>query len=224
MKETTFSAPAGPLALSRAGGNLLALTHIYTSTLVLGIGALFGMLQGFSRANFITMPASFDYYRMLTAHGVLMALVFTTFFITGLFTYCVYESIPRVRSLTLGWIGYCTMLVGTIMTTVVILAGNATVLYTFYAPLKASPYFYFGATLLVLGTWCVAFDLIGNVIWFKRRNPSERIPLPAFLAVTTMIMWLIATLGVVAEMALLIPWSLGWTPGVNVELTRMLFW
>lgn len=224
MKETTLPAVAEPLALSRAGGNLLALTHIYTATLVLGIGALFGMLQGFSRANFITMPASFDYYRMLTAHGVLMALVFTTFFITGLFTYCVYESIPRVRSLTLGWIGYCTMLVGTVMTTIVILAGDATVLYTFYAPLKASPYFYFGATLLVLGTWCVAFDLIGNVIWFKRHNPSQRIPLPAFLAVTTMIMWLIATLGVVAEMLILIPWSLGWTPGVNVELTRMLFW
>ena len=50
-------------------------------------GALFGMLQGFSRASLIVMPAWFDYYRMLTAHGVLMALVFTTFFITGLFTY-----------------------------------------------------------------------------------------------------------------------------------------
>jgi len=37
-------------------------------------------------------------------------------------------------------------------------------------------------------------------------------------------MWVIATLGVVAEMGILIPWSLGWTPGVDVELTRMLFW
>jgi hypothetical protein len=34
------------LELSRANGDLLALTHIYTATLVLGIGALFGMLQG----------------------------------------------------------------------------------------------------------------------------------------------------------------------------------
>jgi cytochrome c oxidase subunit 1 len=213
-----------PLALSRAGGNLLALTHLYTSTLVLGIGALFGLLQGFSRASLITMPPEFDYYRMLTAHGVLMALVFTTFFITGLFTYAVYETIPRVRSLALGWTGYCTMLVGTVLTTVIILQGDASVLYTFYAPLKASPLFYLGATLLVLGTWCVAFDLIFNVIWFKRGNPDKRIPLPAFLAVTTMIMWIIATLGVVAEMLLLLPWSLGWTPGIDVELTRMLFW
>jgi cytochrome c oxidase subunit 1 len=212
------------LALSRAGGNLLALTHIYTATLVLGIGALFGMLQGFSRANLITMPPAFDYYRMLTAHGVLMALVFTTFFITGLFTYAVYETIPRVRSLRLGWIGYCTMLIGTVMTTAIILSGNASVLYTFYAPLKASPFFYFGATLLILGTWCIAADCIANVVWFKRHNRSSRIPLPAFIATTTMIMWLIATLGVVAEMLLLIPWSLGWTPGIDVALSRMLFW
>jgi cytochrome c oxidase subunit 1 len=214
----------GLRAISRESGNLLALTHIYTATLVLGIGALFGMLQGFSRANLIVMPPAFDYYRMLTAHGVLMALVFTTFFITGLFTYCVYETMPRVRSLALGWIGYCVMLIGTVMTTVVILAGQASVLYTFYAPLKASPFFYFGATLLVLGTWCVAFDLFGNVIHFKRHNPGTRIPLPAFIATTTMIMWIIATLGVVAEMLLLIPWSLGWTPGIDVALSRMLFW
>ena len=89
-------------ALSRAAGDLLVLAHLYTATLVLGIGALFGMLQGFSRANLIVMPPAFDYYRMLTAHGVLMALVFTTFFITGLFTFAVYRTIPRERSTRLG--------------------------------------------------------------------------------------------------------------------------
>ena len=210
--------------LSRAGGDLLVLAHIYTATLVLGIGALFGVLQGFSRANLIVMPPWFDYYRMLTAHGVLMALVFTTFFITGLFTYAVYRSIPRDRSSRLGWTGFCVMLIGTVMAAVAILDGSASVLYTFYAPLKASPLFYFGATFLVLGTWVVAADLFLNVAWFKRTAPATRIPLPAFMASCTMIMWIIATLGVVAEMGLLIPWSLGWTSGIDVGLTRMFFW
>ena len=31
--------------VSRASGDLLALTHIYTATLVLGLGGLFGMLR-----------------------------------------------------------------------------------------------------------------------------------------------------------------------------------
>ncbi len=212
------------LPLSIAAGNLLALTHVYTATLVLGIGALFGMLQGLSRANVLVMPQAFDYYRMLTAHGVLMALVFTTFFITGLFTYCVYTTLPRVRSTRLGWAGYLVMLAGTLMATVAILDGSASVLYTFYAPLKASPLFYFGATLLIAGTWFVALDLFLNVSIWKRMNAGERVPLPAFLATCTLIMWIVATLGVVAEMAILIPWSLGWTSGVDVGLTRMLFW
>ena len=225
ISSDTVATRAGEsLALSRAAGDLLVLAHIYTATLVLGIGALFGMLQGFSRANLIVMPPWFDYYRMLTAHGVLMALVFTTFFITGLFTYAVYRSIPRDRSPRLGWIGFCVMLVGTAMAAVAILNGSATVLYTFYAPLKASPLFYFGATFLVLGTWVVAADLFLNVAWFKRAEPGARIPLPAFMAACTMIMWIIATLGVVAEMGLLIPWSLGWTNGIDVGLTRMFFW
>jgi cytochrome c oxidase subunit 1 len=226
---TTLAAPrpvetARTRELSIEGGRLLALTHIYTATLVLGIGALLGMLQGFSRANLIVMPAAFDYYRMLTAHGVLMALVFTTFFITGLFSYCCYETMPRVRTFRLAWIGYCVMLVGTVTTTAIILSGEASVLYTFYAPLKASPWFYIGTTLLVLGTWCVAGDIFANVVVFKRTHRGARLPLPAFMATTTMVMWIVATLGVVAEMGLLIPWSLGWTSGIDVELSRMLFW
>jgi cytochrome c oxidase subunit 1 len=76
----------------------------------------------------------------------------------------------------------------------------------------------------VAGTWFVAADVLENVVWFKRNHPDERIPLPAFLAATTFVMWIIATIGVVIEMLFLIPWSLGWTPGIDVELSRMLLW
>ena len=213
------------ISVATARENVLVLWHVYTAMGALTLGAFFGLLQGFSRANFIVMPDYFDYYRMLTAHGVLMALVFTTFFITGLCTLATYRQIVRDdRPLWLGWTSFAVMLVGTVMAAVTILSGNASVLYTFYAPLKASPWFYFGATILILGTWGVAADIIQNVIWFKRRNPADRIPLAAYMAATTFIMWIIATLGVVAEMYLLIPWSLGWTSGIDVGLTRMLFW
>jgi len=219
-----MKADRATLSLSKAAGNLLVLTHIYTATLVLGFGALFGVLQGFARASMIVLPPWLDYYRMLTAHGVLMALVFTTFFIVGLMTYATYESIPRIRSTRVGWIGYVCMLVGTLMAALTILSGNATVMYTFYAPMKASPFFYIGATLLVAGTWFTAFEVFRDIAWFKRNNPSALTPLPAFLAATTLAMWVIATIGIVAEMGLLIPWSLGWTSGIDVGLTRMLFW
>lgn len=204
--------------------NRLVLAHIYTSTAALTLGALFGLLQAFSRANWLVMPPWLDYYRALTAHGVLLALVFTTFFITGLSLFIVYRTIPRERKMIVGWTGYWLMFIGTAMAAGAILSGNATVLYTFYAPLKAHPAFYIGATLLVLGTWFVGFEVLEHVCWFRKNNSGTPIPLPAHGAACTFAMWFIATLGVSAEMGQLIPWSLGWTPGIDVMLTRMLFW
>ena len=72
------------------------------------------------------IPPWFDYYRILTAHGVLMALVFTTFFISGLFTYATYRSIPREPLARVRLGGWGVMLLGTVMAAVEILAGNAT--------------------------------------------------------------------------------------------------
>lgn len=212
---------ASPVVLRE---NRVCIAHVYTSTAAIVLGAVFGVLQGFSRAGTLSLPSWFDYYRILTMHGVLMALVFTTFFITGLSLFVTYRSIPRDRSLALGWIGWMTMVLGTAMAAVTILKGDATVLYTFYAPLKASPYFYIGATILVLGTWMVAAEIFENVVWFRRNNPGRPVPLVVFSAAATFLMWFIATLGVVAEMALLIPWAFGWTNGINVMLTRLFFW
>jgi cytochrome c oxidase subunit 1 len=151
--------------------------------------------------------------------------VFTTFFIAGLATIAVYRTIPRERSLVLGWAGFWVMLGGTVAVAAMILSGNATVLYTFYAPLKAHPLFYIGATVLVIGTWIVLADIVENAVWFKRNNPKQTLPLPAHAAICTFVMWFIATMGVAAEMLIyLIPWSLGWRPTVDVMMTRMLFW
>ena len=211
-------------ALALRNENRLVIAHIYTATAAIALGAVFGVFQGFARTSAFGAPAWFDYYRILTMHGVLMALVFTTFFITGLSLFVTYRSIPRERRLAVAWFGWGLMLLGTAMAALTILHGDATVLYTFYAPLKASPWFYIGATLLVLGTWVVAFEIFENVCFFRKTHSGQPIPLVVFCATATFVMWIVATLGVVAEMGLLIPWAFGWTPGINVMLTRMFFW
>ncbi len=204
--------------------NRLLIAHIYTATAAIALGAIAGVLQGLSRADVFTLPVWFDYYRMLTMHGVLMALVFTTFFITGLSLFVTYRNIARARSMGIAWFGWTLMLIGTAMAALTILRGDATVLYTFYAPLKASPWFYVGATLLVLGTWVVAYEIFENVLWFRRNNVGKPVLLPVFSAACKFLMWVVATLEVVAEMYLLIPWAFGWTSGINVMVTRMFFW
>jgi cytochrome c oxidase subunit I len=205
--------------------NRLVLAHVYTATAALTLGGVFGLLQAFSRAHWAQAPAWFDYYRMLTAHGVLMAIVFTTFYICGFSMFGVYRAMPRERSLTLGWLAFAVMLAGTLAAFWAIVTGNATVLYTFYAPLKAHPAFYIGTTVLVVGTWLVLIDIIANIVAWRKQHAGELLPLIVHGIACTFAMWFIATIGVAIEMLfMLIPWSLGWTPTINVMLSRMLFW
>jgi len=152
--------------------------------------------------------------------------VFTTFFIMA-FGYVVAErTLGRpVPHRGLAWAGYSTALAGTLAAVAAILSGKATVLYTFYPPLKAHPAFYIGATLLVVGSWIWGFVVIRSYLLWKREHPGQAAPLALHGMLATVIVWLIATVGVAAEMLfLLIPWSLGLTKTVDPELARMLFW
>ncbi len=52
----------------------------------IAVGGLFGLLQTLVRSEMITLPNSINYYQILTAHGVLMAIVFTTFLSLDFYT------------------------------------------------------------------------------------------------------------------------------------------
>jgi hypothetical protein len=62
-----------------------------------------------------------------------------------------------VRGVAAAWIGFFICLIGTVMAVLAILSGRASVLYTFYPPLLASSWYYFGAFLLIGGSmiWVV---------------------------------------------------------------------
>jgi cytochrome c oxidase subunit 1 len=91
--------------------------------------------------------------------------------------------------------------------------------------LKASPFFYIGLTLVVVGSWMGAWAIIAQYRKWRKENSGKLSPLFAFMAVVTMGLWLIATLGVALEVLLqLIPWSFGWVDRINIELSRTLFW
>ncbi|MGZ5494662.1 MAG: cbb3-type cytochrome c oxidase subunit I, partial [Thermoanaerobaculia bacterium] len=131
------------------------------------------------------------------------------------------------RPLLLGaaWPSLILMLAGTLLAAVPMLTGSASVLYTFYPPLKAHPAFYFGLVLVVVGSWIAFFSWIPVFQGWKREHPDTKMPLGVMGIFATFIVWFIATIPVAVEIIfLLIPWSLGWTKTVNVPLARMLFW
>nr|WP_183184294.1 b(o/a)3-type cytochrome-c oxidase subunit 1 [Anoxybacillus voinovskiensis] len=205
----------------------LALAHIYVAFIALGLGGLAGLLQTLVRSGKFELPANISYYTILTTHGVLLGLVLTTFFIIGFQFAAVSRTAgtfsDRVRFW--GWVGFWLMTVGTAITAFFILIGQASVLYTFYAPLQAHPGFYLGLTLVVVGSWVSGFAIFAHYARWKKEHPKQVSPLLTFMAVANMILWLVCSLGVAATVLIqLLPWSLGLVDRVNVLVSRTLFW
>lgn len=196
----------------------------------LTLGLFLGVLQGMEHAGInlysYIEPVIKSYYQGLSIHGVLNALVWTTFFICGFFTYSTTRSLNR--PLRYPWINYTAlglMFAGLLLAAYPLLANLATVLYTFYPPLLAHWTYYLGLTLVVVGSWTVGYGLYFTYWAWRRENPGVRTPFIALAALITMVLWQICTLGVAAEILLmLLPWSLGLIDGVDPLLGRTLFW
>jgi len=212
--------------------NKLTAWNIGIAMAALFIGGSMGPLQklehvGFSQIyNAINNIGIASYYQGLTLHAVLNALVWTTFFIVGFFTFVIPRSLkkelthPKVNIAAL-----IIMAVGLVLAAIPILMNLATVLFTFYPPLQASPLFYIGLTLVVVGSWIAGFGYYFTYVAWRKENPGVQTPLIALGSIITMVMWQFATLGVATEMIwLLIPWSLGWVEGIDPQLARTFFW
>jgi cytochrome c oxidase subunit 1 len=204
--------------------------HVGIALGALFLGTWFGPLQVLEHAGVDLYgklaPGIKSYYQGLTLHGVLNALVFTTFFIVGFLTFTTVHSLKTpLRFPWVNILGLGLMAAGLVLTAVPLLVDNATVLYTFYPPLKASSLFYVGLTLVVVGSWVEGVGLYFTLAAWRAAHPGARTPFIAFGSVLTMVMWQIASLGIAAEMlVLLIPWSLGWVQGTDPLLARTLFW
>lgn len=213
-------------ALPKADSKLV-MAFLYVAFTALFIGATAGLLQTLERSGKFELPFGIGYYQILTLHGVVLGLVLTTFFILG-FMLSAQSKVTgnyNKTEIRILWTGFWVILAGTIAAATMILLNEATVLYTFYAPLQAHVIFYIGLTVFVIGTWIVGFVIFKRHARYMKENPGVRSPLLSYMAVVTMLMWVIASLGIaVSIIFLIIPWTLGWTDSVNVLLTRTLFW
>jgi cytochrome c oxidase subunit I len=205
---------------------LILIEIIFPVTLLI-LGIYHGLMQVLYRSGMIhrSEVLGLDYYQGLTLHGVVNAIVFTTFFAVA-FGYAVVRLyLGRPLHMPTAWLSFILMVGGTLMAAVAMLAGKATVLYTFYPPLRAHPAFYLGLALAVIGSWIAFFNWIPPYRAWKREHPGEKTPLAIVGIFVTFIVWFIATIPLAIEILfLLIPWSMGWVPTINVPLARMLFW
>ncbi|MDJ0756266.1 MAG: cbb3-type cytochrome c oxidase subunit I [Ardenticatenaceae bacterium] len=211
--------------------NRLTLWNLALGMVALFIGGSMGPLQKLEHVG-INLYSSLreigiaSYYQGLTIHGVLNALVWTTFFICGFLTYATVNSLKRELSMPrLNIAAFIVMVVGLVTAAVPLLGNLATVLYTFYPPMRASGFFYVGLTLFVVGSWMVGWGLLFTYRDWRRENKGEKTPFVALASLITMVMWQFATLGVAAEILfILIPFAFGLTDAVDPQVARTFFW
>ncbi|MFZ2489271.1 MAG: b(o/a)3-type cytochrome-c oxidase subunit 1 [Anaerolineae bacterium] len=226
--EKPYSLPA-KYVLAASEKRLVGL-HVLFAVIALSIGSLFGPMQAleFTKVDLYTLlqPLLKSYYQGLTLHGVLNALIWTTFFIEGFFTLTITYGLRRSLAVpALNWVGFILMVVGLVTAAVPILLNQASVLFTFYPPLQASPFFYIGLVLVVVGSWVEGWGFILTYRKWRKENPGVRTPLISFGSLINTVLWQIATIGIAVEiLTQLLPWSLGLLPGVDPQLDRTYFW
>lgn len=205
----------------------LLMLELLLPMVLLSLGVYHGLLQTLYRAGIIqsTSFLGIEYYQGLTLHGVINAIVLTTFFAVAFGNAVIVYYLKKQISIRWSWISGIVMIIGTLLAAWAMLAGKASVLYTFYAPLMAHPLFYIGAALLIIGSWIAFFTWIQPYRKWRKENPDKKTPMAVLGILVTFIVWFIATLPVAYEvLVILLPWSLGWVTEINIMLTRVLFW
>lgn len=204
----------------------LILAHLWVAFAVFLAAACLGVWQMWVRSP-LSAPLDVPqrYYQSVTAHGVSMGYVLTTFFIMGFGYFVAETSLKRpIPGRLWAWGAYWAGLLGVVMTVAAIASGRASVLYTFYPPLTATVWFYVGLVLVVAASWVWCLVMLAAMSRFKRDNPGVPVPLAMYATVANAVMWLWTTVGVALEIVfLIIPAVLGWRHTIDVGLSRTLF-
>jgi cytochrome c oxidase subunit 1 len=204
----------------------LVLAHFWVAFVAFAVAVGLGEWQMVLRSPlhaWINNPE--HYYRSVTAHGTVMGYVMPTLVAMG-FGYAITElALKRpLIGLRWAWAGFWLLILGTVLAAGTVAAGHASVLYTFYPPMVASPLYYIGVVLVVVGSWVWVALMSINLRAWKKANPGATVPLAMYGNVAGAYLWAWTSVGAAAEVLLLIlPASLGWTDVINAGLARVFF-
>ncbi len=204
----------------------LVLAHFWVAIVAFAAAMVLGAWQMYARSPLA--PGVGDpelYYRSVTAHGTVMAYVFPILVAMG-FGYTISEL--SLKQPLVGrrwaWAGFWLAIVGTVMASVPIAIGQASVLYTFYPPLIGSPFYYLGIVLVVVGSWIWVGLMAINLRVWKRDHPGETVPLAMFGNVAAAFLWAWTSIGAAIEiLVLILPVALGFKDTIDAGLSRVLF-
>ena len=204
----------------------LFMFNAVTAVLWLAFGGVLALLIALTRWEAVHLIDDSEwFYRLVSTHGAAMLIFWIIFFeVAGLIFGGTILLNTRFMAPILGWAAYALMLVGSLVMTVEMMRGSATVFFTAYPPLEASSGFYLGFILFAVGALIAVLHFIYNVVAARWRGEISTLPLFSFALLAAAI---IATFSLVSGAIAIIPlWlkSIGAIDYVDPGVYRLLFW
>jgi cytochrome c oxidase subunit 1 len=205
---------------------MLVLAHFWSAFALFLAALLLGEWQMILRSPlhaWVNIPEY--YYRSVTGHGTVMAYVFPLLIAMG-FGYAIVELSLKQSLIGLKWAwgAFAVAAVGALMAAAAVASGAATVLYTFYPPLIASPFYYIGVVLVVVGSWIWVALMAVNLRAWRRRHRGEPVPLAMYANVAGAYLWAWTAVGAALEILFqILPVALGLKSTIDAGLARVLF-
>jgi cytochrome c oxidase subunit 1 len=224
-EETSRTCPATGLRVY-AGAQALTLANAVAAVLALALGGLFGGLIGLSRAPALEFFGPSTYYASLTAHGVAALVLWPVFFEVAamVFTSTILLN-ARVYSAALGWTSFGLMVGGALITFVSIMSGEATVMFTAYPPLTATPWFYVGYLLFAVGAVVAILNFAMSIVQARAEGIlTGSLPVITYGVACAAILALLSILSGLVALVPALLYSLGWIEGLDPIVYRGWFW
>jgi len=224
MSETRTCDITG-LKIDKTAENMLKL-NVTTAIIFLAVGGAAGLLVLLTRWPAIHLLPVEWYYRWLTAHGLVALIVWILFFEIGLVYFGSAILLgTRIAAPLLAKVVYGMMLVGVSLVAVMVLIGQADVLFTSYVPLQAHPLYYLGIIIAAVGMLLGFIHFFINVAVAKKEGKYKKtLPLVSFGIMAASI---IGILTIAHGAAIYIPtflWSIGILDSINPEAYRLVWW
>src|SRR3974390_1310105 len=115
------------------------------AVIFLALGGLMGLLVALTRWPAVHLLPAEWFYLVLTGHGANVLLFWIIFFEVAILYFASAVLLnSRLAAPKFAWVGFVLMVVGAVLTNVMVLQGDSSVMFTSYPPLQAKPSFYLG--------------------------------------------------------------------------------
>ncbi len=224
-KEASRTCPITGLRVY-AGAQALTVANAVAAVLSLALGGLFGVSLGLTRSPGLELLGPNAFYASLTGHGVAALILWPVFFEVAAMVFA--SSIllnAQVFSMRLGWGAFGLMVGGALLLLGTILSGEASVAFTAYPPLVATPLFYVGYLVFAVGALLAVVNFALSIVAARTTGAHEgSLPLLTYgVAVAAILALISVASGLIALVPALL-YSLGWVGSVEPIVYRGWFW